>query len=191
MVIANETIAQPENPPKRWGVEVRPRTLKDYRNVAIASLIFLIFVSLALIPSLPGGTYTAEDGIAFWVLSGFAGVVLMVTLGDPGRVNEEADALASKRAYAWQQEVLFPFLEKKYGIEIPEQRLDSWGWNRAYKGKRSLEFNPHGIVLEYDTFDTSSDRLNGGFYNITLNDDVWIEEVIRPDRVTFRAMEEA
>lgn len=192
MVIANETIALPENPPHRWGVEVRSRTLKDYRNVAIASLIFLALLFFAVSPGWLGVDLSVDNRVPFWVFGGMAGIAVLVTLSDPGAVVAEADYEAARRSSKWQQEVLIPFLEKKYGIEIPENSLaPSWGWSRAYKDKRTLEFNSHGIRFERDSFNKSFDGTGRYFHNITLKDDVWLEEVIRPDRVTFRAMEEA
>lgn len=192
MLIANDTTVQPASPPKNWGVEVRTRTLKDYRNVAIASLIFLTLLFFGFSPGWLGVNLSTDDRVPFWVFSGMAGIAVLVTLSDPGRVVAQADSIAARRSLDWQQEVLIPFLEKKYGIEIPKQSLaPTWSWNRAYKEKRTLEFNPHGIRFERASFNKNFDGTGNYFHNITLKDEVWLEEVIRPDRVTFRAMEEA
>lgn len=188
MVIANEKIVQPASPPKRWGVEVRPRTLKDYRSFALALSIFLIFLFLIVSPGWFGVDLSKDSRLAVGLfLVGPAGITALVTLSDPGRVLGAANDLARQRSYQWQQDVLFPFLEAKYGITIPEQSLNSFGWNRAYKDNRTIEFNPHGVIFENDNFVEGSD--DRGFDNIRLTD-VWLEEVVRPDQVSFRAMEE-
>lgn len=189
MLIPNETLAQPASPPKRWGVEVRTRTLKDYRNVIIASAIFLVVLFFIVSFGWFGVNLSKDDRLGVILLFGIpSAIAVMATLSDPGKVLKEAEELASQRFYQWGHEVLFPFLEEKYGIEIPPQSLLSWRGNYAYKDKQTIEFVIHGLILEEDNF--CAGNISPAFYNIRL-EEIWLEEVIRPDTARYRALEEA
>lgn len=189
MLIPNEMLAPPASPPHRWGVEVRRRTVKDYRNVFIASLIFLALLTFVINPGWFGMDLSKEDWIGVIVLFGIPSAIAVIsTLSDPGKVFSEADDIAVQRSSQWEQDVLFPFLEEKYGIEIPPQTLVSWNGNYAYKDKQTIQFKIHGLILEEDSF--CEGNISPSFYNIRLADEVWIEEIIRPGTPRYRALEE-
>lgn len=190
MLIANDTTVQPENPPKNWGVEVRPAKLMDYKWFILFALISLAFLSLGVMPGLYGLELPQGDRNACGFIGGIVGIVAVLSsLRDPGHRYAEADSIAKRRSLKWQNEILIPFLEAKYGITITSMKFHGWGWSHAVKDNRSFEFKDHGIMFERASFDPSNELIFQYFHNIRL-EKVWLEEVDRSDGITFNAVEE-
>ncbi|MBC9704974.1 MAG: hypothetical protein H9W81_08360 [Enterococcus sp.] len=190
MLITKQKIAQPENPPARWGVEPRAAKLWDYKWVALFGTLFLVPLAIAAVPGWFGIDIPSGDRAGWGFIAAMLCFVFLGSMGDPGGRYAEANAIADKRSEKWQREVLIPFLEEKYAITIPGNPFNTWGWCRAQKGKKTIEFHYHGIHFERDSFKPDSDGVSDYFCNVKLDDDVWIEEVISPDRVKFRAIPE-
>lgn len=193
MVAVNTEVKQPESPPKDWGVTPRKRTPKDYIYVFIFSILTVLAAAYAYSPSTFGSDIARADRPWLWGLSAVLGcVTLFIFSNDPGGAYREADEIANEKSNAWQKDVLIPYLEKRYGITFRSEGslFGGWGFPMAYKDNQTIEVSIHGVKSERKSFDPQSDSVFRYFRNFEVTT-IWLEEVIRPDQIRFRALEEA
>lgn len=189
MVTVNTEVKQPESPPKDWGVTVRKHKPKDFVFVLLFAVLTAAAAIYAYNPSTFGDEIPKDGRIPIWIMAITLAFVTLFCLGDPGGRYREADSIAHRRSEEWQAKVLIPYLEKRYGITFKDPTL-FWGWGFpvAYKNSQTIEVHINGLNSERTSFDPQYD--GGGRYRTFDLTEVWAEEVIRPESIRFRSLEE-
>lgn len=190
-MVADTRVIQPDSPPKDWEITPRARTLKDFRIVIGLSVFAALTVGLIALDAIFRFSFEGNI-IAAYVILIINVIFLIGSLSDPGHVGREADMQANAKAREWQQNVLAPFLEAKYGIKFryPLDLLTAWSNPCAIKDGRTIEVQVNGIEINLMSFfDPSLEDSFPGYPQFSLEDEVWLEEVIRPEKVSYRKLE--
>lgn len=187
MVIANETITQPENPPSHWGMELRARKAKDYLKSAVIAAVFFPLLFIGVNPGWFGTNFAGDGQVAGGIGAAIAGFILLSSFNDPGGRKRNAVHEAQNHFHDWHDNVLIPFLESKYGIEFAAVPLRSHYRRQAYKNGRSLTVHFNGISFERNNF--GGDLMTSYFRSVTMGREIWLEEVIDPRKVQYKVME--
>lgn len=190
MRIASETIQHPANPPSDWGVVLRQRKAKDYLLTAVVVGAALLFV---LIFSWNPAWFGANLDNYEWLFYIFAAVWLFFlvtdTLHDPGNRKQQATQEAEDRFQDWYYQVLCPFLEVKYGVKFSTGPIRSYYKRKAYKDGQFITVRIKGVVFERNNF--GGDVRLSYFHSVSMEEEIWLEEIIKPNTVKHRAMEPA
>lgn len=186
MVVLDKTLALPDSPQTGWGVELRKLTIRDFRGF----LIFLsLIVPLGVTASLPESSNIMLGHASLSEASFFLGCVLsffsLFALGFAfSNRREEACSKARAKSKEWQKNVLIPYLEKKYGMTVMSDNLFGWNYPYARIGNKSIKFAFHGVAIDTDyRFGESY-----SFRNFVVGREIWAEEVVEPEKVSFRPL---
>lgn len=188
MVVLDKTLTIPENPDPTWGVVKRKHTLKDFSLTFKFLLVTLVSLALVIPSPISGITIVqgrlGDIGMFFFIFFGIA--TLLSSCFGFVRPAEEAHYLANRRANEWDKTVLQPYLEKMYGVKFYYGiTLLSYAWPTAQYEGRTVELRVHGITIGRD-YTFAKDR---GHKTCAISrKGIWMEEVIRPQAVTFKAM---
>lgn len=187
MVVLDKNLKAPETPDPTWGVVKRKHKFSDFSLALKVSLSLFLSLAVAFIPQLSeipvANNNLGELGLFFLF---FTSIATLVTFSSACvKPKEEAHNLANARAMTWQRDVLQPYLEKKYGVKFYKgTNLFSWGWPSAEYNGRTIEVAVRGIQEDRDcTFSDMGHRIY-----IVSRDGIRLEEVVRPQTVSFKAM---
>lgn len=196
MVILNSTLEVPQIPKMGWGIVKREHRKSDFIGSMRCFVFVLLFAGLMFIPAihhiqLP----TAENADPIYLI-GFiiAGLIIsvIVTLymlnGDFNEPRYEAMSETRRLATAWEDDILQPYLAEKYGLKfMTGTKLFSYGWTHAYYEGRSIQIRINGVQRDFDaTF--ARDYGEMVYYYKQTEPEIWVEEVIQPDTVSFRTL---
>lgn len=192
MVVLDKTLTVPENPDPTWGVTKRKHTFRDfYWTIGFGALLAMsltlaFYPPLATLPAF-NGKPIAELG---YILTFFMGLPFLVILHCAIiRPTEEAHYDARQASGKWVNEVLKPYIEKKYGIKFYNNPLFGWNFPSGEYEGRTIEVRIHGVQQDRDyTFTTSGCPVGHPTYKIAKGG-VWLEQVIRPEKVSFKPMQ--
>lgn len=186
MVILDKNITIPTTPEPGWGVERRKLRVRDFR----AFLFFLsVIIPLGIVALMPGSWDIAMAASSVGEFCLLLGCVLtlfsLFALGFAySNRNEEACHQARAKSKEWQKNVLIPYLEKKYGMKVLTDNLFGWNYPYARIGNKSIKFALHGVEPERDyRFGESY-----WFRNFVVGSEIWAEEVIEPQKISFRPL---
>lgn len=190
MSISSPTLEQPVSPPEKFGLELRPRQLSDFHFTFQAGgiLLLLALLTVAGANQLVGPEWLGYAMVALGMVAGAVTLLLfLASFSDPGdriyEYNEEGYRLSKE----WQNEVLKPFLEQKYGITFVSGRVfTDYGLRTATKDYRTFEVHLHGV--KFHRVYTGKDFL-ARFYYPEVTGEIWLEEVVQPDRPRTVALE--
>lgn len=190
-MVADTRVVQPESPPQGWGVTPRKRVLKDFKFVIIWSFVTISLTVFLIAPQLFGVYELGQDyRVTLYIALAILFFITLAQFGDPGRVAREADVEADIRCKEWIKNVLKPFLEEKYGVKFTTGLgLYSWGNPRAVKDERTIEVAIRGVRVYRSSFIRDYDSATWGYLDVQLEDEVWMEEVIRPKEVSYRRLD--
>lgn len=188
MVVLDKTLTVPENPDPTWGVTKRKHTFKDFNWTIGVGMILMAALIIAFYPPVATRTFVNEKPLAElgYMLTFFSGLPFLVILHCAlVRPAEEAYSDARAASGKWVNEVLKPYIEKKYGIKFYNNPLFGWNFPSGEYNGRTIEVRIHGVQQNRDY--TFSSDLGHNTYKIS-KDGVWLEQVIRPEKISFKAM---
>lgn len=181
--VQDSPIPHPVNPPKGWGVVKRKHTVRDFQFSLRTALVGLFSFSIARL------SLHYEWGLAgkpvhdlFYSFAGTAAFfALFAAWMASSNPSAEAKTQMRERRKEWIRANVIPYLEQKYNVEF----LSCMTWYaqsahvRSKSENRSFEVRIHGIrpiLREDDEFD------------LELDGELWMEEVVKPKQVSFRAL---
>lgn len=181
-------LAPLKNPEQSWGVSMRKRRIQDFKFALTMLACAVFFAPLSFIPALaniPVGVQRIGPlGLFFTATFGF----LALAGAYHARNYPALDAMqeAKSRAFEWQNSVLAPHLEKKYGIKfLQKQNFFAWGYALAEKDGRMINMNILGIEVKYDY--RFGEDYSFPYYHI-YDDDVYLDEIIPTTKITAKPL---
>lgn len=186
MVVLDKAAVIPETPPADWDVTVRKLTVRDFAFTIKAFVFTLLSLGLILIPGISefkvGQSSIFEFGIYFGIISALA--TLFSAWGASGNPHSEAVSECNRRSHQWQNDVLVPFLERRYGVSFgPYADLFGLGYEGANYQGRTIQVRLSGVE-DYFNYKFGPDDFFRSF--VVRPDQIRLEEVIRPESISFK-----
>lgn len=181
--VKKAVVPRPTTPPKGWGVVKRKYVFKDFKfslNAALVGLLLFAMGRAALHQEVALLGKPVYDMFYFFAAAcGFFSLVGAWMAADNPRA--EAHTEMREKRKEWLREEVIPYLEQKYDVEFLSYMslfLQS-ARVRSNKEHRSFEVRIHGI---------HPTAREDGEYDLEVEEDIWMEEMIQPKQVSFRAL---
>lgn len=186
MVVLDKNALAPATPPSDWGVVERKLTMRDFAFTFKAFACTLVCLVLILTPGLAdfkvGQSSVREFGIYLGIISALA--TLFSAWGASGNPHSEAVRECNRRSHQWQNDVLIPFLERRYGVSFePYSDLFGLGYEGATYQGRTIQVRLSGVE-DYFNYKFGPDDFFRSF--VVRPDQIRLEEVIRPESISFK-----
>lgn len=179
---AISTFRAPEQPAELFGAEKRKLTPNDFFGVLAfsAAIVFWILLTIVIKSVFPD-YWPQLKGIAFGGIYVFLVTALYFSFdGTAGPVREQR-AIADRRYRVWISDVLYPYLETKYGVKLTGNPLT---FDRIMAEK-------DGNLFEVQLFGIKHVRSNPTDQNPlwshpVITGELQIKKVMRPDAVQYQ-----
>lgn len=183
-----DKLAPLQSPEHGWGVTMRKRKIQDFKFALTMLACAAVFTPLAFAPALAsipvGSQRIGPLGLFFAASFGF--LALAGAYHAKNYPAVEAMQEAQAKALDWQNDVLAPHLESKYGIKfLQKQNFFAWGYALAEKNGRMISMNIRGVEVKYDY--RFGDDYSFPYYRI-YDDDVYLDEIIPTTKLTAKPL---
>lgn len=184
----------PVSPPKDWGIKTRKHTLSDWKGVihlgsiSLTALLVVagIFMNQDLLKQIVPETVLNHILVGgSFVVCVLIVVTLVIAIGANELPDRQARAERAKIAREWENNVLIPFLEKRYGFRVFSNGsiLRGYGKTEVKYQDRYFAIRIHGVKVNYHNIDSDE-------WFVTIDPKQFsVDEIVSPAEVSFRPLE--
>lgn len=185
----NTDVSAPVMPEKFYGIVPDSPRLRNYLPIVIwgallaGVLVGIVFIIMSDSPS------RQDLGLTSLIPLCVTFIGFVNSFDDPGNHRRQATLEGKKRFYAWERDVLIPFLEEKHGVKFDKNSsFVGWDFPMVRKDGKHFEVKLMGMDFRESNFGPSEQWF--WFPILEEEKNVYLTKVTRPKGVTYEDLEE-